>query len=100
MKRIAIVGAGSAIAQAVAKIYAGQQASFFLIDRNGELLQAVAQDLAVRGAQHVEAVATDVTAFDQAEELLQQAASVLGGIDLVLIAHGTLPNQKDCEGSW
>lgn len=100
MQRIVIAGAGSAIAQEVAKIYAGEQASFFLIDRNEDLLPAVAHDLGVRGARHVEAVTADLTAFDQHAALLRRAVEALGGIDVVLIAHGTLPNQKECEESW
>jgi len=100
MKKIVIVGAGSAIAQAVAKLYAAENAAFFLVDRNGELLQAVAQDLAVRGAKHVEAVTADVTAFDRHAALFDQAAAALGGLDIVLLAHGTLPKQPEIQDSW
>lgn len=97
---IVITGAGSAIAQEVAKLYATDGASFFLIDRNEELLKAVAQDLGVRGAKHVEAVTADLTEYDQHAGMLERAHKTLGGLDIVLVAHGTLPNQKKCEESW
>lgn len=97
---IVITGAASAIAQEVAKIYAKRGASFFLIDRNEELLSRVASDLSVRGAAHVEAVTADLTEYGQHQGMVERAHEVLGGIDLVLIAHGTLPDQKKCEKSW
>lgn len=100
MKKIVITGAASAIAQEVAKIYAEQAASFFLIDRNEELLKTVAQDLSVRGAVHVEAVTADLTEYNQHSGMIERAQKALGGIDVVLVAHGTLPDQKKCESSW
>lgn len=100
MRRIVITGAGSAMAQEVAKIYAARGASFFLLDRNEELLQAVAHDVGVRGAVHVEAVTADLTDYAEHPGLLERAEKVLGGIDVVLLAHGTLPDQRRCEKSW
>ncbi len=100
MKRVVITGAGSAIAQEVAKIYAAEGASFFLVDRNGELLQTVAQDLGVRGAKHIEAVTADLTEFLKHPSLFEQAIATLGGIDIVLLAHGTLPKQNEIQDSW
>ena len=35
--------------------------------------------------------------MDKHEELLDVADAALGGVDIVLIAHGTLSNQKRCE---
>jgi short-subunit dehydrogenase len=71
-----------------------------LIDRNEALLKSVASDLSVRGAKHVEAVTADMVEYSQHSGMLERAATVMGGLDLVLIAHGTLPDQKKCEASW
>lgn len=97
---IVITGAGSAIAQAVARQYAERGASFFLIDCNDELLQMVAADLSVRGAKHVEAVTGNMEEYAQHAGMLEAANNLLGGVDLILIAHGTLPDQIKCEESW
>jgi len=32
--------------------------------------------------------------------MLERAERFLGGIDIGLIAYGTLPDQKRCEASW
>ena len=33
-------------------------------------------------------------------DLIEQAQTALGGLDTLLIAHGTLPDQKACEASF
>ena len=40
---------------------------------------------------------TDLNDIDKHEELLSSAEDALGDVDIVLIAHGTLSNQKSCE---
>lgn len=97
---IVITGAGSAIAQAVARKYAEKGASFWLIDRNEELQNVVAADLSIRGAKHVEAVTGNMEEYSQHRGMLEAADRILGGVDLVLIAHGVLPDQKKGEESW
>ncbi len=98
--KIVITGAASAIAQATARLYAAEKASFFLIDRNAEKLKAVADDLTVRGAAQVHTQALDLNDFARHATLLENCITALGGIDIVLIAHGTLPKQREIETSW
>ena len=100
MQRILITGAASAIAQATARLYAKDGASFFLTDLNAQRLGAVAKDLTVRGAKAVHIKALDLNDFQQHEALVAKAKQQLGEIDIALIAHGTLPKQKECEASW
>lgn len=100
MKKILITGAASAIAQATARLYAKEGAAFFLIDLNADRLAAVANDLKARGAKGVTTAAADLNVFDRHQALLEQAQQTMGGIDVVLVAHGTLPKQKDCEQDW
>ena len=99
MKRILIVGAGSAIAQAAARIFAARGDSLYLVGRNPDMLAAIAADLKVRGAHAAGAQALDANDFELHEAMLDGAEKFMGGLDTVLIAHGTLSDQKACEGS-
>ncbi|MDP2795454.1 MAG: SDR family oxidoreductase [Sulfurisoma sp.] len=97
MKRIVIIGATSAIAHAAARLWAGQGAALFLVGRNPGRLEANAADLRVRGAASVVVHAMDATDDAAHAPMLAAAIAALGGIDVALIAHGTLPDQRQCE---
>jgi decaprenylphospho-beta-D-erythro-pentofuranosid-2-ulose 2-reductase len=99
VRKILIIGAGSAIAQASARIFAGRGDSVFLVARNLQVLDAIAADLRVRGAGLVDAVQMDANDFAAHEAMLERAEQSLNGLDTVLIAHGTLSDQKACESS-
>ena len=99
MPKVLIIGATSAIAQEVAKIYAAAGSQLILVARNSQKLQQVAQDLRVRGADNVEILSLDLTDNERYEEIVVTTDKLLGGIDIALIAHGTLPDQKACEAS-
>lgn len=101
MKRnILIIGATSAIAQEVAKNYAKTNDNLFLVGQNMARLDIIAKDLRVRGAENVILHATDLNAFEHHEWLLKIIDQKFNPIDIVLIAYGTLPNQKICEASF
>ncbi|UGQ45492.1 SDR family oxidoreductase [Massilia endophytica] len=97
MKKILIVGATSAIAEAVARRYAGQGAALFLLARNAERLEALQQDLRIRGAAHVAHAIFDANDFEGHGAAIEQASAAMDGIDTVLIAHGTLSDQQACQ---
>lgn len=97
MKKILIVGATSAIATACARIWAGQGAALFLVGRNPDKLQSIADDLAVRGAASVHKLAADANDVAAHGTAIESAVRALGGIDIALIAHGSLPDQAACE---
>ncbi|MDD5389270.1 MAG: SDR family oxidoreductase [Gallionellaceae bacterium] len=96
MKRILIIGATSAIATACARRWAAHEATFFLVGRNAEKLGQVADDLAARGAT-VYTHVLDLNHFDQHAATLDACYAALGQVDVALVAHGTLPDQKACE---
>lgn len=98
-RRVVIVGATSAIASEVARAYAEAGAHLFLLGRNADRLAAVANDLRARGARQVETAVLDVTDLGRHEPALDAAAVALGGLDVVLVAHGTLPDQRRCQAS-
>lgn len=99
MKKIFIVGATSAIAENAARIWAKEGNSLFLAARCQERLDAIAKDLMVRGAASVGIFSVDLTQFDRQDIMLNAAYAFLEEIDVVLIAHGTLSNQVECESS-
>ncbi|MGV6492671.1 SDR family oxidoreductase [Stenotrophomonas rhizophila] len=99
MQKVLIIGATSAIAEAVARLYAARASTIFLVGRNATRLDAIAADLRVRGAHQVDAFALDVNDLAGHAAMLDAAWAASGGIDTVLIAHGTLPDQAACDQS-
>src|SRR2546430_12463985 len=83
MERVLVLGATSAIAQQVARLYAARGASLFLVARNPERLSAVAGDLRVRGAS-VETAVAGLGDPAPHGELLAPASP----LQIVLFAHG------------
>ena len=99
MQKILIVGATSAIAEATARRFAARGAALFLAGRNAQRLEAIAADLRVRGAGGVALGVLDCNDFAAHAPLLEQAEQALGGLDVALIAHGTLPDQQQVQDS-
>ncbi|MGA0588051.1 SDR family oxidoreductase [Dyella sp. KRB-257] len=99
MLRVLIIGATSAIAEATARRYAQRGARIFLIGRNASRLHAIRDDLRVRGAADVSCDTLEVNDLAAHAGALDQAWQWLNGVDVVLIAHGTLPDQTACETS-
>lgn len=99
MKNILIIGATSAIAEAAARLWAAQGSALCLVARDPTRLAAISDDLKVRGAAEVGSFILDVTDENRHEEMLRHATSSLGKIDVILIAHGTLPDQAECFAS-
>lgn len=97
MKRILIIGATSAIAKATARRWASEGNRIYLIGRDIERLKRLATDLVMRGANLVEFSPLDINAFDKHPSIIDGAIQAMGGIDIALIAHGTLGHQERCE---
>jgi short-subunit dehydrogenase len=96
-QRIIIIGASSAIAEPCARLWAQQPVYFVLVGRNHERVDRVAADLRVRSPQSsAQSVVVDFTDAAAIAALAVQTAAQ-GKIDIVLIAHGNLPVQSDCE---
>jgi short-subunit dehydrogenase len=94
---ILIIGATSAIAEAAARQWAARGDTLYLLARNQARVQTVAEDLRVRGAAAAETALLDVADFDAHASAIARAIETLGRIDVVLIAHGTLPDQARCQ---
>lgn len=96
-QRIIIIGASSAIAEHCARLWAQQPADFVLVGRDRKRVERVAADLQIRSPQSsAQSVFID---FNDAAAIAALAAQTAtdGKIDIVLIAHGNLPVQADCE---
>jgi len=97
MRKVLIVGATSAIAERTARLFAARGDALFLVGRHAQRLQAIADDLTIRGAPRVATATLDVADFGAHQAVLERAERELGGIDIALIAHGTLSNQAACQ---
>lgn len=100
MKKVLCIGATSTMAQETVKIFAAEKASLFLVGRNSSQLQAIAQDLTVRGATHVTTRALDLCQYADHAKLIKDAFHELKTIDYVLIAHGYLGTQSTAESEF
>ena len=96
-QNVLILGATSAIAQATSRLLAERGAAFFLVARDPWKLDAVANDLRTRGAREVTAVTLDLDDIEAHSALLASAVATLETIDLALLAHGVLGDQKIAE---
>lgn len=97
-KRIVIVGATSAIAEHCARLWLEKQpADLTLVGRDAQRIERVATDLKVRSPESeirtVQAEFLDPEAIKVTVENIVQS----GDVDVVLIAHGSLPDQAACQ---
>lgn len=99
MKKVLVIGATSAIARHCARVWAGRGDTLFLVARDTDRLETLARDLKVRGASDVHTLCMDLNQIQNHPEIIVHARQAMGSIDTVLIAHGTLSNQAECEAS-
>jgi decaprenylphospho-beta-D-erythro-pentofuranosid-2-ulose 2-reductase len=97
VRRILALGATSGIAREALRCFAAEGAHLFLVARDAVKLTAIADDLKVRGAAAVECLQADLADSTLHPEILDRAFSIWQGLDAALIAHGTLPNQRQAE---
>ena len=97
MKKVLVIGATSAIAEHCARAWGSRGDALYLVARSEERLNTIAADIKVRGARQTYTYLMDLNDTDSHASMLDLAEAALGGIDTVLIAHGTLSNQKACE---
>jgi len=97
-KRIAIIGATSSIAEHCARIWTQQgSVELILVGRDQKKLEVVSADLLVRSPNtKIEMVVTDFIDPIAIQKVVNYLFSA-SPIDIVLIAHGTLPEQQDCQ---
>ncbi|MDD3433167.1 MAG: SDR family NAD(P)-dependent oxidoreductase [Tepidiphilus sp.] len=97
-KRIVIIGATSAIAEHCARLWLEKQPiDLTLVGRSIQRIERVAADLKVRSPRSeiriVQVDFLDPEAINTTAEDIVQS----GDVDIVLIAHGSLPDQQECQ---
>jgi len=97
-KRIIIIGATSSIAEHCARLWVtNKSVDLALVGRNAEKLKKLSMDLKVRSPQStINEIAINFTQVRDINALVDGLASK-GTLDLVLIAHGSLPEQQECQ---
>jgi len=98
MRKIVIVGATSAMAEHCARLWLQQGVDeMVLIGRDVQRTERVAADLRVRAPQcRIETISSDFLQPEAIARTVDQACSTINP-DIVLIAHGSLPEQADCQ---
>lgn len=92
-----IIGATSAIATTFARLQAQKpDANLYLMARNQQQLEDLAEDLKARGAASVHIACADM-AENNYLSVLERLLENCEKIDLVLMAHGILGDQAQCE---
>ena len=98
LSRIVIVGATSAIAVHCARLWlSAAPAALTLIGRDLQKTNDIAADLRVRSPQSIVQVLQTDFLDPVAIRALVDALCTEGSIEVVLIAHGSLPVQADCQ---
>jgi decaprenylphospho-beta-D-erythro-pentofuranosid-2-ulose 2-reductase len=99
MHHIVIVGATSLIAEHCARLWVKTPVQLSLIGRDSEHLLRIATDLNIRSPEskiHTETL--DFLSRESIERLATQLSDN-GSVDILLVAHGSLPDQKRCENN-
>lgn len=94
---IVIIGASSLIAQESARLWAAKGCHFLLFARQKERLQSLAEDLKAQGAASVVVAPYDAHDFRDLKPI-GAINNTFKKIDILLIAHGVLGEQKVLEG--
>lgn len=97
MKKILVIGATSAIAQEVAKLYAANNEELILWGRNSEMLNIISQDLLVRGGKKISFISHDLNDLAIHESKINEIWNTHSKIDIVLLAHGVLGDPRKAE---
>jgi decaprenylphospho-beta-D-erythro-pentofuranosid-2-ulose 2-reductase len=97
-KRIVIIGATSAIAEHCARLWVqSQSVDLTLVGRDTGRIERVAADLKVRSPQSDIHVVQAEFLDPRAIQATVDSIVALGEVDIVLIAHGSLPEQAECQ---
>jgi len=100
MSKILIIGATSAIAQETARCYAENGHDLALAGRSKDKLEACKNDLLARGASTVNVWTLDALDTEQHPSIINEIWDDMEGIDITLIAHGSLGDQSACEQDY
>jgi decaprenylphospho-beta-D-erythro-pentofuranosid-2-ulose 2-reductase len=98
-KKIVILGATSGIALAVERQLARQGRELLLVARTPQRLAELQADLVIRGAQQVLTFSADLASVQQHAAIFNFVRHNFPDYDTVLLAYGSMHEQKDSEAS-
>lgn len=93
-RRVVILGAASAMAEAYARLLAAEGARFVLVGRRADRLAAIAADLTARGAVETHIHEADLADAQGAMGRFEAMIAPLGGLDELFLAYGALGDQE------
>jgi len=99
MKKIVILGATSGIAVEVERVLARKGNELLLVGRSVQRLAELQADLLIRGAKSVATYAADLASIQQHAVVFDFVRRILPGYDTVLLAYGSMRDQKESETS-
>jgi short-subunit dehydrogenase len=100
MNNVLIIGATSAIAQALARQFAQRGAHLILWGRSAEKLETIASDLRTQYSTAVSVEALDFDNFTQYPAVLDRALADGARLDAAIVCHGSLSDQAACEADF
>ncbi|MFM2134213.1 MAG: hypothetical protein RL156_1494 [Bacteroidota bacterium] len=93
---LAVIGASSAIAQEVARLYARSGAALVITARSAEKCEILKADLLARGAQAVDTLVYDAEKNVSGSSVMEEIARLQPRCCSILIAHGVLSDNDAC----
>ncbi len=99
VKKAVILGATSGIALEVERQLARQGCELLLVARSPQRLGEIRADLEARGARQVLTYSADLASIQQHAGIFEFARRTLPAFDTVLLAYGSMHDQKDSESS-
>jgi decaprenylphospho-beta-D-erythro-pentofuranosid-2-ulose 2-reductase len=99
LKKVVILGATSGIALEVERLLARKGAELLLVARSAERLADLQADLTLRGAKQVQTFAADLSSIPAHAAVFSFARRSFAGFDTVLLAYGSMHEQKESEAS-
>jgi len=99
MRKIIVLGATSGIALEIQRQLAQTGHELLLVARSPQRLAEVQTDLIIRGARQVLTYAADLASVQQHGAVFAFARCMLPDFDTVLLAYGSMHDQKDSEAS-
>jgi short-subunit dehydrogenase len=99
VKKIIVLGATSGIALGVQRLLARQGCELLLVARSPERLADLQADLSLRGAAAVSTYPADLASVQQHASVFEFLRRKLPDFDTVLLAYGSMREQKDSENS-
>jgi decaprenylphospho-beta-D-erythro-pentofuranosid-2-ulose 2-reductase len=99
LKKVVILGATSGIALEVQRQLAGRGCELLLVARSPQRLAELQADLSLRGAPQVLAYAADLSSVQQHAAIFAHVRQNFADFDTVLLAYGSMHDQKESEAS-